>query len=147
MPKAELLRVILGSSSVSIPTQVREPAPACSVSVPLLHPARALTAISGSASLESGAWSLLPHCPVQPPQVGLKRCPPPRSRVHSWDAHLWHPSISPFCAEAPGVLPAVFCVCRSALRTSSLSPLPKRPLLCAPKARISALPDCLECES
>lgn len=135
----------LGSSSVSIPTQVREPAPACRCVCPTActQPGPHVPSLAQPFS-ESGAWSLL-SLPCAATCVGLKRCPPPRSRAHSGmpTSGILHLSI---CAGAQRA-PAVFCVCRSPpLRTSSLS-LCSRPLLWRPQSRDLCSPDCLECES
>ena len=67
--------------------------------------------LSLSLSLVPGVFS---HCPVQPPQVGLKPYPPPGSRAHSGMPTSGIPPSLHLCWR-PRQAPAVFCVCRSGL--------------------------------
>lgn len=117
---AELLHVILGAAAVSLspPRSVSHHLlPSTCLQLCLSHCLRLARAPHGhlwlslSLSLVPGVFS---HCPVQPPQVGLKPYPPPRSRAHSGMPTSGIPPSLHLCWR-PRRAPAVFCVCRSGL--------------------------------
>lgn len=107
---AELLRVILGAAaSLSPPRSVSQHLPA-GVSVPLPAPSQGPSRPSLAQPFsESGAWSLL-SLPCAATSSGSETLPATQIPSPLWDAHLWHPSISPSVLEAQADPCCLLCV-------------------------------------
>ena len=103
------------SSSASVPTRVREPPPSpqclpAGVSVPLPAPSQGPSQPSLAQPFsESGTWSLL-SLPCAATSSGSETLPTTQIPSPLWDAHLWHPSISPSVLEAQAGPCYLLCV-------------------------------------